>query len=241
MWITAIVLAGGSGKRMNTDTPKQYLMLEGKPLLYYSLKAFEESLVNEVILVTKAGEEVYCQKEFVEQYGFKKVTAVVTGGKERYHSVLKGLQAIKNCDYVMIHDGARPLLTPKMIAHTIEAVKDYKACVVGMPVKDTIQIANEMGVIMETPKRSTVWQAQTPQAFAFAMVRDAYEKIVQESEVEVTDDAMVVGRYYDVPIYMVEGAYTNIKVTTPEDIPVAEVMLRLQSECRTSTCTSLNA
>ena len=170
----------------------------------------------------------------MEQYGFKKVTAVVTGGKERYHSVLNGLRAIKNCDYVMIHDGARPLLTSKMIVHTIEAVKDHKACVVGMPVKDTIQITNENNVIMETPKRSTVWQAQTPQAFAFAMVRDAYEKIVQESAVEVTDDAMVVGRYYDVTIYMVEGSYTNIKVTTPEDIPVAEVMLRLQSEYKTS-------
>lgn len=228
MWITAIVLAGGSGKRMNSNTPKQYLILDGKPLLYYSLKAFEESLVNEIILVTKAGEEEYCRKEFVEQYGFQKVTAVVAGGKERYHSVLNGLHAIKNCDYVMIHDGARPLLTPKMIAHTAEAVKKYQACVVGMPVKDTIQIVNENDVIMETPKRSTVWQAQTPQAFAFTMVRDAYEKIVQETVVEVTDDAMVVGRYYNVPVYMVEGSYANIKVTTPEDIPVAEVMLRLQ-------------
>ena len=167
MWITAIILAGGSGKRMNTNTPKQYLMLDGKPLLYYSLKAFEESLVNEIILVTKAGEEAYCRKEFVERYGFQKVTAVVAGGKERYHSVLNGLQAIKNCDYVMIHDGARPLLTPQMIAHTVEAVKEHQACVVGMPVKDTIQIVNETGVIMETPKRSMVWQAQTPQAFAF--------------------------------------------------------------------------
>ena len=230
MWITAIVLAGGSGKRMNTDTPKQYLMLDGKPLLYYSLKAFEESLVNEIILVTKAGEEAYCRKHFVEQYGFQKVTAVVAGGKERYHSVLNGLQAIKNCDYVMIHDGARPLLTPQMITRTAQAVQMYQACVVGMPVKDTIQIVNETDVIIETPKRSMVWQAQTPQAFAFAMVRDAYKKIVQESVVEVTDDAMVVARYYDVPVYMVEGSYTNIKVTTPEDIPVAEAMLRLKNK-----------
>ena len=229
MWITAIVLAGGSGKRMNTDTPKQYLMLDGKPLLYYSLKAFEESLVNEIILVTKAGEEEYCRKEFVEQYGFQKVTSIVVGGKERYHSVLNGLRAVTNCDYVMIHDGARPLLTPRIIEHTAEAVKTHQACVVGMPVKDTIQIVNEKGVIKETPKRSTVWQAQTPQAFAFTMVRDAYEKIVQESVVEVTDDAMVVGRYYDVPVYMVEGSYANIKVTTPEDIPVAEAMLHLQN------------
>lgn len=228
MWITAIVLAGGSGKRMNTNTLKQYLMLDGKPLLYYSLKAFEESLVDEIILVTKAGEEAYCRKEFVEQYGFKKVTAVVAGGKERYHSVLNGLRAVTNCDYVMIHDGARPLLTPQMIAYTAEAVKKYQACVVGMPVKDTIQIVNETGVIMATPKRSTVWQAQTPQAFTFTMVRDAYEKIVQELAVEVTDDAMVVGHYYDVPVHMVEGSYTNIKVTTPEDIPVAEAMLHLQ-------------
>ena len=228
MWITAIILAGGSGKRMNTNTPKQYLMLDGKPLLYYSLKAFEESLVDEVILVTKAGEEAYCHKEFVEQYNFRKVTAIVSGGKERYHSVLNGLRAVKKADYVMIHDGARPLLTPHIIAQTAEAVKMYQACVVGMPVKDTIQIVNETGIIVKTPKRSTVWQAQTPQAFAFAMVRDAYEKIVQESAIEVTDDAMVVGCYYNVPVYMIEGSYTNIKVTTPEDIPMAETILHLQ-------------
>lgn len=228
MWITAIILAGGSGKRMNTDTPKQYLMLDGKPLLYYSLQAFEESLVDEVILVTKAGEEEYCRTQFVEQYGFKKVSAIVAGGKERYHSVAAGLKQIKACDYVMIHDGARPLLTPRTIAKTAEAVKEYQACVVGMPVKDTIQMVDKSGKIISTPKRSMVWQAQTPQAFAFHMVRDAYEKIVTESFVEVTDDAMVVGRYYTVPIYMVTGSYTNIKVTTPEDIPVAEAMLHLQ-------------
>ena len=226
MWITAIVLAGGSGKRMNSDTPKQYLMLEEKPLLYYSLKAFQNSVVDEIIFVTKAGEEEYCRKEFVEQYGFTKVSAVVTGGKERYHSVFAGLQAIQSCDYVMIHDGARPLLSIQMIAEVAEAVKKYQACVVGMPVKDTIQITDETGVIVMTPKRSNVWQAQTPQAFAFAMVLDAYEKIVQESDIEVTDDAMVVGRYYDVPVHMVAGSYMNIKVTTPEDIQVAEIFLR---------------
>ena len=227
MWITAVILAGGSGKRMNTNMPKQYLMLDGKPLLYYSLKAFEDSLVNEVILVTKAGEEAYCREEFVERYGFQKVSAIVAGGKERYHSVFEGLRAIKSCDYVMIHDGARPLITPQMIEKVAETVRQYRACVLGMPVKDTIQLTDEYGVITQTPKRSQVWQAQTPQAFDFGMVRDAYERIVQEPAAEVTDDAMVVGHYYQIPIYMVAGSYTNIKVTTPEDIPMAEVFLRI--------------
>lgn len=230
MWITAIILAGGSGKRMNTDMPKQYLMLNGKPLLYYSLKAFEDSPVDEIILVTKAGEEEYCRKEFVERYGFQKVSAIVAGGKERYHSVLAGLREIKVCDYVMIHDGARPLITPKLIGQMAEEVIEHQACVLGVPVKDTIQLTDDAGVITLTPKRSQVWQAQTPQAFAFSMVRDAYERIVQEPATEVTDDAMVVGHYYTLPIYMVAGSYTNIKVTTPEDIPMAEVFLRISQE-----------
>ena len=226
MKIVAIVLAGGNGTRMKQDTPKQYLTIAGKPLLYYSLKTFQESiLIDEIILVTKSGEEERCKKEFVEQYGFTKVVAVVAGGKERYHSVFAGLQVITSCDYVMIHDGARPLLTTKMISDMAEGVQQYQACVLGVPVKDTIQMVDEKNNICSTPKRSLLWQAQTPQAFSFELVRDAYKNIIDEKKIEVTDDAMVVSQYYDMPIHMILGDYTNIKVTTPEDIQIAEAFL----------------
>lgn len=137
---TAVVLAAGLGKRMNESVPKQYLLLNQKPILYYSLKAFEESAVDDMILVAANGEEEFCKSEIVERFGFKKVRAVVAGGKERYHSVYEGLKAVKNTDYVLIHDGARPFINTDMIQRSIEAVRLHDACVVGMPVKDTIKI-----------------------------------------------------------------------------------------------------
>ena len=113
--ITAICLAAGQGKRMGSDVQKQYMLLENKPILYYSLENFQNSPVEDVVLVVGAGEEEYCQKEVVEKYGFTKVKAVVAGGKERYHSVFCGLTAVGAADYVLIHDGARPFLTQEII------------------------------------------------------------------------------------------------------------------------------
>ena len=131
---TAIVLAAGAGKRMNTKVHKQYLEVAGKPVLYYTLKAFEESAVSDIVLVTGAGEEDYCQKQIIKKYGFEKVKAIVTGGKERYHSVYQGLLAAEGADYVLIHDGARPLVDSAIIQRSMDAVLKYQACVVGMPV-----------------------------------------------------------------------------------------------------------
>ena len=162
---TAIVLAAGSGKRMNSAIQKQYLLLAGKPVLYYSLKAFEESSVSAIVLVTGAGEEDYCRKEIVAPYGFTKVSAIVPGGKERYHSVFAGLKAADGADYVMIHDGARPFVDADMILRSMETVKQFGACVVGMPVKDTIKVVDDDHFAIETPARQCLWQAQTPQTF----------------------------------------------------------------------------
>ncbi|MBO5522903.1 MAG: 2-C-methyl-D-erythritol 4-phosphate cytidylyltransferase, partial [Roseburia sp.] len=160
---TAVVLAAGAGKRMNTKVHKQYLEVAGKPLLYYTLKAFEESGVDDIVLVTGAGEETYCRREIVEKYGFHKIKAVVPGGKERYHSVYQGLLAAEGADYVLIHDGARPLVEQEVIERCMESVEKYQACVVGMPVKDTIKIVDREQFAKETPDRSTLWQVQTPQ------------------------------------------------------------------------------
>lgn len=232
MAAAGIVLAGGKGSRMQSDVPKQYMELLGKPLLYYSLKAFEDSDVELVVLVTAEGDEEYCRKELVERFGLTKVVAVTAGGAERYASVWNGLQCLKERmqtdepDYVLIHDGARPLVTADLINRLLEETKHYSACVAGMPVKDTIQMTDERGTITLTPKRDSLWTAQTPQSFEFSLAYDSYEQLMQELEINVTDDAMVVGLYHDVPIQMVRGSYKNIKVTTPEDLVLAEVFLK---------------
>jgi len=225
MKTTAIVLAAGSGKRMNSKVHKQYLLLKGKPVLYYSLKAFEDSQIDDIILVVGAGEVDYCKKDIIEKYGIQKVRMVVEGGKERYHSVYEGLKAAGETDYVLIHDGARPFVSQDIIERSMAAVCEYKACVVGMPVKDTIKIADEQEFAKETPNRNQVWMVQTPQAFSYTLIYDAYTRMLAQEDVGITDDAMVVERMTDYKVKLIEGSYQNIKITTPEDLDVAEVYL----------------
>lgn len=235
MSTTAIILAAGQGKRMGAGVAKQYLLIKDKPVLYYTIKAFEDSLVDSIILVTGEGEAEYCRNEIVEAYHFKKVAAIVTGGKERYHSVANGLGAVscqeKECDYVFIHDGARPFVTNSMIERAYEQVKKTGACVVGMPVKDTIKIADEEGFAETTPKRSRVWAVQTPQVFAFPLIYSAYEQLIENEEklkargIMITDDAMVAETFTKAKVKLVEGSYENIKLTTPEDLKIAEAFL----------------
>lgn len=224
--ITAIVLAGGSGKRMNSSVPKQYLMLAGKPVLYYALHAFDESDVTDIVLVVGAGEVAYCRDEIVHKYGIEKVHSIVEGGKERYDSVYRGLLAAEGADYVLIHDGARPLVTREIIARSIAGAKKYSACVVGMPVKDTIKTVDENGFVEGTPDRNRLWQIQTPQSFAYSLVKDAYAKVLSEDGTGITDDAMVVERATGLAVKTIEGSYQNLKITTPEDLFVAEVYLK---------------
>ena len=226
--VTAIVLAAGKGSRMNSDIPKQYLTLLGKPVLFYSLNAFEESDVDEIILVTGSGEQEYCKKEIVEKYQFNKVTHIVEGGAERYHSVHNGLLSAKDVEYVLIHDGARPLISVEVINKAIENVKKTDACVVGMPVKDTIQIVDNDGAIESTPDRRRTWIAQTPQCFSFELALSSYNKAIESRDASITDDAMVVRKYGNASVMMLEGGYENIKVTTPEDIPMAECFLKMR-------------
>lgn len=232
MAAAGIVLAGGKGSRMQSDVPKQYMELLGKPLLYYSLKAFEESTVDSIVLVTAEGDEEYCRKELVERFGFQKVVAITPGGAERYASVWNGLQRLKQAcgeeepELVLIHDGARPLVTAELINRMVRETEQYGACVAGMPVKDTIQMTDENGTITLTPKRDSLWTAQTPQSFLFSTVYSAYESLMKETEINVTDDAMVVGLYHNIPVQMVRGSYKNIKVTTPEDLVLAEAFLK---------------
>lgn len=221
----AIVLAAGSGSRMNTQVHKQYLLLQGKPILYYSLKAFEESSVDEIILVVGKGEINYCQTEIIEKYHITKVSHIVEGGKERYHSVFEGLKYTEEADYVLIHDGARPFLNQQIIRQSMDAVIKYQACVIGMPVKDTIKIADDDCYAKETPERKKVWMIQTPQTFERKLIYDAYEKMLQNEDSAITDDAMVLERVTGKKTKLIPGSYRNIKITTPEDLLIADVYL----------------
>ena len=220
---TAIVLAAGQGKRMHSKIQKQFMELDGMPVLCYSLRCFQESpLIREYVF--------WCKEEIVEKYGFTKVSAVVSGGKERYDSVYEGLRACKDTEYVLIHDGARPFIDHGIIERGLMAAAQTGASVTGMPSKDTVKIADEDGNVSETPDRSSVWIVQTPQIFQYPLIYGAYTSIRQKEMTGITDDAMVAEHETGVKIRFSEGSYRNIKITTPEDLVVAEAFLKENRE-----------
>ena len=265
---TAVILAGGSGSRMKSDVAKQYMLLKGKPLLWYSLQAVQQSqIIDDCILVAGNGENTaeadtvstldYAQSEIVDKYGFTKVAAIIPGGEERCWSVENAMALLRSLEweewadcesYVFIHDSARPFLTEDILKRTYEAVQQYHACVAAMPSKDTVKLADEDAFAISTPDRSKVWTIQTPQVFERTLITGAYECLrhqyrnvsskltmsaentvadpsVSSGQPPVTDDASVVERFTDVRVKLVEGSYQNIKITTPEDIKVAEAFL----------------
>ncbi len=224
---TAIVLAAGQGKRMGTKVQKQYLEIDGKPVLYYSLYTFEQSeVIDEVVLVVGEEQVEYCYNEIVLKYDFNKVKTIVEGGKERYHSVWNGLQEVDDEGYIFIHDGARPFVDEEILKRAYEDVQICKSCVVGMPVKDTIKLADSDGFVNETPERSLVWMIQTPQVFETKLVKEAYSLLMKQKEIQVTDDAMVVERMLGHKVKLTMGSYENIKITTPEDLSIAEIFVK---------------
>ncbi len=232
--ITAIVLAAGSGSRMKSKTKKQFMEIKGKPVIWYSLFEFEKSRVDEIILVTGKEDIDYCKKEIVEKYNLKKIKNVVAGGSERYESVYNGLKEVTG-NIVLIHDGARPLINNEIIERSIEGTIKSDACVVGVPVKDTIKRADKEGYIIDTPNRSELWITQTPQSFKTDLVKMAYKKMKEELEkgnttLNITDDAMVVEEFTTNQVRFVRGDYKNIKVTTPEDIDIAELFIELDAK-----------
>ncbi|MDD2959201.1 MAG: 2-C-methyl-D-erythritol 4-phosphate cytidylyltransferase [Lachnospiraceae bacterium] len=223
----AIVLAAGRGSRMKSDVQKQYLQILGKPILYYSLKEFQNyDAISRIILVTGENEIEYCREEIVKAYRLDKAEQVIAGGKERYHSVYEGLKAAAGSDHVFIHDGARPFLDGSILTRCLEAVRLYHACVAGMPVKDTIKISDENMFAARTPDRRSLWMVQTPQTFDYELVKGCYDKLMRESDCSVTDDAMAVEKYGNCQVKLVEGSYRNIKITTPEDMAIAEAFLK---------------
>ncbi len=234
---TAILLAAGAGKRMESNMAKQYMLLNGKPVIWYGLQAFEESaFIEECILVVGKGEIPYARENIVDAYQFTKVKHIIEGGAERYLSVWNALKTVKEAlsqdDIILIQDGARPFATEKLIRDTINTAKEYGACCAAVPVKDTIRIAGEDGFFKETPDRRCIYSIQTPQAFKASVILQAYELLMEKQgdlnagKINITDDCMVVEQMLKHPIKPVEASYTNIKITTPEDMAVAEQILK---------------
>ncbi|MBQ0058826.1 MAG: 2-C-methyl-D-erythritol 4-phosphate cytidylyltransferase [Lachnospiraceae bacterium] len=212
----AIILAAGKGKRMKTNTPKQFLNMGGEPMLVKCVRVFEESnVIDEIVLVCSEKHKDECKKL---TKGFRKVKSLVIGGKERYDSVYEGLKACRNCRYVFIHDAARPYVTTEILNRVYQAVKEFPACVVGMPVKDTIKVVDGDGFVTMTPDRAHVWMTQTPQVFRYDLVKESYDIMMKRGVKGFTDDAAVVEAAGLSRVKLVEGSYDNIKITTSDDL-----------------------
>jgi 2-C-methyl-D-erythritol 4-phosphate cytidylyltransferase len=222
----AIIPAAGMGVRMNAKVPKQFLALEGKPLLAITLEKFNACpLIDGIILVVPAHDIDFCNREIVQKYNLNKVIRVTAGGKRRQDSVRAGLEAIDTkCDAVIIHDGVRPFVSPAIITNAIEAIRDERAVIVAIPAKDTVKMVNEKGYVQKTYERKLMWQVQTPQVFKFDDIYNAHMKAKAEEWDEVTDDAMLMERL-GIPVKVVQGSEVNIKITTPHDLEYAEFLL----------------
>lgn len=222
--ITAIILSGGKGKRMGREVSKQYIEIAKKPILYYTLKSFlQNKNIDKVVLVIPKEELDYCTKNILEKYSLN-VDKIVFGGSERQDSVYNGLLAAENSDYVLIHDGARPFVSDKIIKKGIDLVKEYKAVAPGVMPKDTIKVRDENGYSKETLDRSKLISIQTPQIFDYNLITSCHKKVREDGAI-VTDDTMVVEMYGE-KVYLYEGEYTNIKITTPEDLILGEYLAK---------------
>jgi 2-C-methyl-D-erythritol 4-phosphate cytidylyltransferase len=219
--VGVIVVAAGKGTRMGYGVSKQYLPLAGKPILVHTLEAFEAmEFVHSVVLVVGTGDEARCG-EYVRTYGLRKVSAVLAGGAERQASVYRGLAALDpEVEWVLVHDGVRPFITAKDAENCLNAARQCGAAVLAVPVKDTVKIVAPDGQIASTPERSSLWAIQTPQAFRLTELAAAHE-LAEREGFTGTDDAMLVERAGQ-PVHVVEGSYSNIKITTPEDLEWAE-------------------
>lgn len=221
--ISAIILAGGKGKRMGANVSKQYIQINGKPILYYTLKRFSNCKdIDRIILVLPNDEIDYCKEEVLDKYSLK-VDLIVEGGKERQDSVNNALEQIIDDEIVLIHDGARPFVSQRIIDEGIKYARLYGASAPGVMPKDTIKIKSDENFSLLTPDRNTLVAIQTPQVFKLNIIKDCHRK-VKEENLKVTDDTMVVELYGN-KVYLYEGDYTNIKVTTPEDLILAEKLI----------------
>lgn len=216
-----IIVAAGKGSRMKTEESKQYLPLNGKPVLVHTLELFQQlTEVHTIVLVTGADDVERCTN-YRNRYGITKLSRITVGGKERQHSVWNGLMALPDeVEWVMVHDAVRPFTGKRHIVDCWNKAMEFGAAVLAVPVKDTIKIVDDNGIIRSTPDRRSLWAIQTPQAFRRSLLVQAYEQAEREGFTG-TDDAMLV-EHAGTKVHVVEADYYNIKITTPEDLPWAE-------------------
>lgn len=229
--VAVIIPAAGIGKRMKNEVSKQYIEIEGKPIVAYTINQFQISNnIDEIVLVVGEDEIGYAEKNIKSRYGFSKITHIIKGGKERQDSVFEGLKCLDDMtDIVLVHDAVRPLISLKAIDLIVESAKKFEACIFGVKVKDTIKVINENGYVAATPERNSLVIIQTPQAFKKSILINAYQKGIEEGFL-ATDDSMLVEEYTDVKVKVLEGSYDNIKITTPEDLQIIKQLMKLTSD-----------
>lgn len=216
----AVVLAGGSGTRLGSALPKQFLEVEGKPIIAYTIEAFQKNpRIDEIVVVSRA-ENVDLMWDIVHRFHYEKVSKVLLGGKERYDSSLAAIAAYDHPDDVLLlHDGVRPLVSQQIIDRCLDAMARYNAVGVAVKTTDTIVEVDQQGCIVATPPRSSLRNMQTPQCFRLGVIRKAYEVALRDPAFVTTDDCGVVAKYLpEEPVFIVEGEPTNIKVTYKEDL-----------------------
>ena len=222
---SVVIVAGGKGTRMGEKISKQFLEIDQKPILYYTIKAFEDcNEIDEIIVVIGENDINYFNNNIKDIYKFKKLNKVVYGGKERQNSVYNGLKACENSEIVLIHDGARPFINKNIIKKGIEFAKKYGASACGVIPKDTIKVKDKNGLSINTLKRSELVAVQTPQCFKYELIMKAHDYI-QDNDIQLTDDTMAV-ELFGKTVYLYEGDYTNIKITTPEDLILANYLVK---------------
>lgn len=223
--VAAVIVAGGSGKRMGMKIKKQFIELEGKAILAHTIEAFNKcKVIDEIIVVVGKEDIAKVKTEIVSRYDYDKVIQIIEGGTERQESVYNGLMAVtKEVQYVMIHDGARPFISQEILEKALIMTKEKHATVVAVPVKDTIKVVNGALEVEATPNRSTLWSVQTPQSFKKELLIKAYG-YAKEKSLIVTDDSMLV-EAYGKKVHVVEGDYNNIKITTSEDLVLGQAIL----------------
>ncbi len=222
----AVIAAGGSGQRMG-DIDKLFGLLDGKAILARVVDVFQNCNAIDQIVIVLSRENLEKGKQLVSEYGWTKIIDICIGGERRQDSVAAGLSRLNNCNWVVIHDGARPLITGDLIEHGLEVARETGAAIAAVPVTETIKMADDELFIQGTPPRNNLWVAQTPQIFRFDLINEAYKS----SRYEVTDDARLVEQLgHRVKIYM--GSYDNIKITTPEDMALAEFLWQKREKKR---------
>lgn len=225
MRITALIVAGGKGLRMGAGQPKQYIELNGLPILAHTLSVFDRcQIVTDICLVVPSSDIDFCRERIVKPVAPSKPVLLTQGGTERQHSVYNGIKSIDldHDDIVLVHDGVRPFVTDLMIRECVEAAQKHGAAVLAVPVSDTLKVSDGSGTICKTIDREMIWAAQTPQTFRYSIIREAHDVAVQEKIIG-TDDAFLVERLGK-KVVIVQGSKNNIKITSPEDMVVASFM-----------------